>query len=337
MDLDLDDLLGADPPKYDTKKASNSQHRSLFIDTTQGFEKETSSERLIVRVPTVKRRRHSCGPRLSLGPPSPRMAGGAELPRNPRRASDIARPAKNISLFQTAELQPNPCIAKREKNISLFHTPRRAMKPWQETKREDTLLELDTIDETGTETGQTIQKSLQSACQEPRRETRQPQRPNQSNIVSQTTIIWQDIHPSANNPKAQVMRKTALATALKIRENRRRTREKEFTARIIRSAKRRQNKSKNFTAKTQRVQKSAIDHKIVEDISPKQSDVRAATKSPTDQIWGRRTRLASITSPTFLSDSFERDRLTPSPKQKSLFTHIAVPNKGSGKTILPSL
>lgn len=213
------------------------------------------------------------------------------------------------------------------------------MKPWQETKSQDTRLELDTIDETGPET--TIQKTHQSTRQEPKRETQQPARPNQPNIVSQTTIIWQDIHPSANNPKALKMRKSALTTALKIRENRRRTREKEFTARIIRSAQRRKNDCKiNFATKTQSAPKSATDHKSVEDVLPKQSDVRGATKPPADQNWTRRPnniKLASIASTTLPSNRFECDRLTPSSKESNTLIDFTVPGKGYGKTILPSL
>jgi len=305
MNRDIQDLSRTYPPHAEKKEASNNHNRRLIVDTSQGLEKDKSSETSKFRV----KRRHSCGPRIALGPPSPRMAGAAKL--------------------QTKD----SCGAKRRKNISLFHTPRRAMLPWQGSKSQDTRLELNTIDETGPEA--TTQERHESTCQEPKSETRQPPRPNQSNIVSQTTIIWQDIHPNTNNAKALEMRKTALVTALKIRENRRRTREKEFTAKIIR-----RNSCINFATKNQSAQKSATDHKSFEDMSTKQSGVCGTTKPCADQNWTQRPnniKLASITSTALRSNRLECDGLNPLSNENNIFIDFTVPCKGYGKTILPSL
>jgi len=229
-------------------------------------------------------RRHSCGPRIARG------------------------------------LQIS-CEAQHETKMSLSQKPRRTLSPWQKGTSRIHHLDLQTIDEKGS--AATSPKKNESNYQEAKDKTEQPARSNGSNIVRQTTIVWQDIHPKINCPETQERRKTALATALKIRKDRRRIREEEFTAKIC-------------SPKT-----SSSNHKSFKDIA-KQTDVSETAKLYADPIWaprrgGNGIKLASIASTALLSNRLEGDAAKQPLNGNTLFVDFTVPPKSYGKRILPSL
>jgi len=95
-----------------------------------------------------------------------------------------------------------------------FQKPRFTSSPWRGATRESVRPNLCTI---------------VSNEREPS-EDKQPARPKTFEIVRQTTIVWQDIHPNADCPTLLEKRRKALKAALKSRKDRRHRREKEFSA-----------------------------------------------------------------------------------------------------------
>ena len=120
-----------------------------------------------------------------------------------------------------------------------LQAPRRTASPWRgETlenfcPEENASPDLHTIDEI--ERAAAVHQRHGSNCQERKGDTRHAARPKETDIVSQSTIIWQDIHPKGDCPNVRKQRKTALKATLKSRKDRQHRVEQEFITRIKRT------------------------------------------------------------------------------------------------------
>jgi len=192
-----------------------------------------------------------------------------------------------------------------------FQTPRFTESPWRGATQESVRPNLCTIDNTART------PAARHNFQEAASEDKQSAPPNKPEILRQTTIIWQDIHPNAESPTLIEKRRKALKAALKSRKDRRHRREKEFSARI-----------KRAPATTPNSPES------VEDMAWKQSAKFPSRAHSDDLNWCRRhkeVRLASISNQGLTLNR-------PKARAKTVFVNFTIPAASAGnKTILPSL
>jgi len=199
-----------------------------------------------------------------------------------------------------------------------FQTPRFTASPWRGATQES----VRTID--NTERTPASRHNFQEAASE----DKQPAPPNKPEILRQTTIVWQDIHPNADCPTLIEKRRKALKAALKSRKDRRHRREKEFSARIKRAPATRRNSPES-----------------VKDIV-KQSAKFPSRAHSDDLNWCRRhtrkeVRLASIPTQGLTlkrPEAGAKAKCNASPRAKTVFVNFTIPVATAGnKTILPSL
>lgn len=189
-----------------------------------------------------------------------------------------------------------------------FQKPRFTSSPWRRAMRESMRPNMYTVDNSERDSS----------------EDKQLAQPKTFEVVRQSTILWQDIHPNADCPGLLEKRREALKAALKSRKDRRHRREKEFSAQI-RRAPTSPNRLEN-----------------VDDIT-KQS-VKFPSRAHSDDLnyWirpNKDVRLASISTEALAPKTPEaKASLNASPRAKTVFVSLTIPGASYGnKTVLPSL
>lgn len=219
---------------------------------------------------------------------------------------------------------PVPRGIKVPKGRNQIQAPRRTASPWRGATFESLGPDLRSINEK--ERGATVQKRHADNVQEAGREIQERARGDKPEIVRQTTIVWQDIHPKADCPSLRQQRKKALKAALKSRKDRRGEDDKEFGTKINFAPAARPNAPEN-----------------VNDVA-KRSAFFPLRSHSADLNWARRNKdikLASISPSVLASKRLEGDvnaKKKPSSSVNTLFVNFAVPSARYGnKTVLPSL